>query len=114
MLTPFRAATRTLIVLVAAWQALIWAFAPPRFILPAPLDVLAVFGHRPHFLLENTLVTLGEIVAGFAAGTVLGIVTALCIAASPRLGRIFWPMVLVLQAFPVFVIAPLLVLWFGF
>src|SRR5690606_6601481 len=58
--------------------------------------------------------TLGETAIGFVVGAALGVATALCIAALPRFGRVVWPMVLVLQAFPVFVIAPLLVLWFGF
>ena len=39
---------------------------------------------------------------------------ALLMAAFPRLGRNLWPLLLVTQALPVFVIAPLLVVWFGF
>lgn len=105
---------RTVLVLLGTWQVLIWALSPPRYILPAPLDVLAAFRQRSGYLFDNTLVTLTEIIAGFATGTVLGIGTAIGIAALPRLGRMVWPVVLVLQAFPVFVIAPLLVLWFGF
>jgi putative hydroxymethylpyrimidine transport system permease protein len=105
---------RTAVVLVASWQAIVIAFAPPRYILPAPLDVAAAFHRQPLYLLDNALVTLAEIAAGFMAGTLAGIVTALGVASFPRLGRAVWPIVLVLQAFPVFVIAPLLVLWFGF
>lgn len=108
------AALRTALVLVASWQAIVIAFAPPRYILPTPLEVAAAFRRQPLYLLDNALVTLAEIAAGFAAGMAAGIATALAIAAFPRLGRAVWPMVLVLQAFPVFVIAPLLVLWFGF
>lgn len=108
------AALRTAVVLVASWQAIVIAFAPPRYILPAPLDVAAAFHRQPLYLLDNALVTLAEITAGFMAGTLAGIVTALGVASFPRLGRAVWPIVLVLQAFPVFVIAPLLVLWFGF
>jgi len=107
-------ALRTVLVLSAIWQAAVWLLAPPRYILPAPLDVAAAFARRPHYLLDNTLVTLGEIAAGFAAGTFLGFAVALGVVALPRLGRLVWPLVLVLQAFPVFVVAPLLVLWFGF
>lgn len=108
------AAMRTTLVLIASWQAVIMAFAPPRYILPAPLDVAAAFQRQPLYLLNNALVTLTEIAAGFLAGTLAGVATALAIASFPRLGRALWPVVLVLQAFPVFVIAPLLVLWFGF
>ncbi|OQM76089.1 ABC transporter permease [Manganibacter manganicus] len=114
MLAPFRAATRTLAVLVAAWQALVWIFSPPRYILPAPLDVLGALWRQPGYFLANTWVTLAEIAVGFVAGTLIGVTIALGVAALPRFGNLVWPMVLVSQAFPVFVIAPLLVLWFGF
>ena len=105
---------RTLVALGLVWQALVVALAPPRYILPAPLDVLAALLGQWRFLGYHALVTLGEIGVGFAAGTALGIATALAVVAFPRLGRLAWPMVVVLQAFPVFVLAPLLVLWFGF
>jgi putative hydroxymethylpyrimidine transport system permease protein len=104
----------SLAVLLAAWQALVLAFAPPRYILPAPLDVFSAAGGQAAYLVSHGLVTLCEIAAGFVAGVVLGVATALGVAALPRLGRLVWPLVLVLQAFPVFVIAPVLVLRFGF
>lgn len=110
----FAAALRTGLVLLTLWQGVVWLFAPPRFVLPSPLDVAAAFARQPGYLLSNTLVTLSEIVIGFAAGTLLGIATALAVVAFPRFGRLAWPFMLVLQAFPVFVIAPLLVIWFGF
>src|SRR5690606_6197505 len=69
---PLPSAIRTVVTLLAAWQALVWLLAPPRYILPAPLDVVGAFARQPGYLLDNTLVTLGEIAAGFAAGTVLG------------------------------------------
>lgn len=107
-------APRMVLVPGLAWQALVLALAPPRYILPAPLDVLAALARQWRFLGHHALVTLGEILAGFAAGTALGVATALAVVALPRLGRLAWPVVLVMQAFPVFVLAPVLVLWFGF
>ncbi len=105
---------RTVVVLLVAWQALVLVLEPPRYILPGPLDVAEALWRQRSYLLANTAVTLAEIAIGFAAGTALGIVTALAIVALPRFGTVAWPLVLVAQAFPVFVIAPLLVLWFGF
>jgi putative hydroxymethylpyrimidine transport system permease protein len=109
-----RAFVRTALVLLALWQGVVWLFAPQRYILPAPLEVLAVFLRRPGFLAEHTLITIAEIVLGFVIGASFGALSALLLAALPRLGRALWPILLVLQAFPVFVIAPLLVVWFGF
>lgn len=101
-------------LLLVLWQAGTWLFAPPRYILPSPADVAAAFLRQPGFLFGQAMVTSGEMVIGLVTGVTAGIVVAFTIAAIPRLGRIFWPMVLVLQAFPVFVLAPILVLWFGF
>lgn len=105
---------RTVVVLLVAWQALVLVLEPPRYILPGPLEVAEALWRQRNYLLANTAVTLAEIAIGFAAGAALGIVTALGIVALPRFGAVAWPLVLVAQAFPVFVIAPLLVLWFGF
>ncbi|TDK39707.1 ABC transporter permease [Rhizobium deserti] len=101
-------------LLLVLWQAGIWLFVPPRYILPAPLAVASAFLRQPGFFTGNTFITLAEIVVGLAGGSALGVLTAFCVAAWPRLGRLVWPMVLVLQAFPVFVLAPILVIWLGF
>lgn len=100
--------------LLLIWQAAIWLVAPPRYILPSPADVAAALLRQWDFLLQNGLITLGEVVVGLICGGLLGFVVALVMAALPPLGRLIWPMVLILQALPVFVLAPILVLWFGF
>lgn len=107
-------AGQTIGVLLIAWQGIILLLSPPRYMLPSPLAVLAAFERQPGFFLRHGLVTLTEILLGFVLGVLFGALTAIAIAAFPRLGRLVWPLLLVLQAFPVFVIAPLLVLWFGF
>lgn len=103
-----------LAVLLALWQFGVSVFAPPRYILPSPVAVASAFLRQPGFLLQNSLVTLTEIAFGLVIGSVLGIAIAFGVTALPRLGRLVWPMVLIVQAFPVFVLAPILVLWLGF
>lgn len=105
---------RSLVVLAILWQAAVVVFALPRYLLPSPSEVMAVFARQPGFLLEQSLVTIAEMLAGLIVGTVFGVATAIGLAAFPRLAKLVWPFVLVVQAFPVFVLAPLLVLWFGF
>ncbi|MFD2251144.1 putative hydroxymethylpyrimidine transport system permease protein [Pseudochelatococcus lubricantis] len=108
------AALRTLIALILVWQGAVWVFQPPRYILPSVADVAAVFGAQAGYLARHSLTTVTEIALGFVFGTSFGVLAAFFVAAVPRLGRLVWPMLLVLQALPVFVIAPLLVVWFGF
>jgi putative hydroxymethylpyrimidine transport system permease protein len=69
---------------------------------------------RRAFLAGHAWITTYEILLGLFFGTAAGIATAIGVASFPRLGRAVWPVVLVFQALPVFAIAPLLVVWFGF
>ncbi|MFP5078064.1 ABC transporter permease [Rhizobium sp. YIM 134829] len=96
------------------WQGAVAAALLPLYVLPTPAAVLAALWRQRAFLLDQTTVTLGEIVAGLVLGSLFGAAIAFLLAAWPRLGRLAWPMLLVLQAFPVFVLAPILVLWLGF
>ncbi|MCO5731430.1 ABC transporter permease [Rhizobium sp. SSA_523] len=103
-----------LAALILVWQGVVHFLAPPRYLLPSPQAVAGVFLQQPEFLLRHGLITATEILFGLAAGSLMGFTTALLLAALPRVGQFVWPVVLVLQALPVFVLAPVLVLWFGF
>ncbi|TCM58225.1 putative hydroxymethylpyrimidine transport system permease protein [Rhizobium sp. PP-F2F-G48] len=100
--------------LILLWQAGTAVFSPPAYLLPSPLVVAMVFRDQWDFLLAQSLVTLSEILIGLGAGAVLGAATAFALAAHPRIGPFVWPTILVLQALPVFVLAPILVVWLGF
>lgn len=100
--------------LIMVWQAVVAFVEPPRYLLPSPLAVVQVFLRQPAFLAHHMLITATEVIVGLLVGSLLGFLTALFAAALPRLGQFVWPVVLVLQALPVFVLAPVLVLWFGF
>lgn len=97
---------------------LLWQLASysgiPTFLLPSPAAVAEALWNNRSYLASHTLVTLSEILSGMALGVALGMVLALCMTMSPRLQRWVMPLVLTSQAIPVFALAPLLVLWFGF
>lgn len=104
----------TIAVFIAFWWAVTAFTAIPSFMLPGPWAVAQVFGQQPAYLVQNAMVTLGEILLGLGVGTILGALAALGIAASSRLQRWLWPILVLSQAIPVFALAPLLVLWLGF
>jgi putative hydroxymethylpyrimidine transport system permease protein len=60
------------------------------------------------------MTTLFEIIAGLLLGTFLGALSALSMIASFSLKRWLLPVLVISQAIPVFALAPLLVLWFGY
>ena len=100
--------------LLLIWQAVILVFAPPHFMLPSPLAVFEALRDRPDLWRVHAVTTLTETVIGLVAGTVLGAGLALLMSFVPPTGPILLPVMVVSQALPVFAIAPLLALWFGF
>lgn len=100
--------------LLLLWQALVIVLAPPHFMLPSPARVGAALLARPELVTRDAVTTLVETLIGFASGAALGIALALTMAFLPPARRFVMPVMVVSQALPVFALAPLLVLWFGF
>ncbi|SFN04369.1 putative hydroxymethylpyrimidine transport system permease protein [Pleomorphomonas diazotrophica] len=96
------------------WQAAATGLALPSFLLPSPADVVAAYGAYGPRLLTEAGVTLAETMLGLAAGIAFGLLAGFAVSASPLAGRLLSPLLVVSQALPVFALAPLLVLWFGF
>jgi len=111
---PVLRALVTLAGLVGAWWLFSWLSAIPAYLLPDPPSVAAALWHQRSLLAWSALTTLTETVLGLAIGTALGSVCALGMVFSPVMQRWLMPLLLVSQAIPVFALAPLLVLWFGF
>jgi putative hydroxymethylpyrimidine transport system permease protein len=104
----------TLFGLLLVWWCATRLFAVPSFMLPDPWGVAQALVSQRELLFWSTLTTLSEIVLGLLLGTVLGAGLALLLVFSRRLQRWLMPLLLISQAIPVFALAPLLVLWFGF
>jgi putative hydroxymethylpyrimidine transport system permease protein len=51
---------------------------------------------------------------GLIIGTIFGAVAAIQLASSTRLHRLVMPLLIFTQAVPVFVLAPIMTLWFGY
>ncbi|MEL6265187.1 MAG: ABC transporter permease [Pseudomonadota bacterium] len=102
------------VAVIALWQAGVWASGISPFLLPGPDRVAAVLWSDRALIAENAVITMGEVLAGLALGTLLGGATALGLAAAPRVASLAMPVLVFSQAIPFFALAPILVLWFGF
>ncbi|MEP4380808.1 MAG: ABC transporter permease [Alphaproteobacteria bacterium] len=100
--------------ILAIWQAAVSGFAIAPFILPGPLAVIDVAVERADTIAGHALVTLSEILLGLLFGTLLGTTSALVMAYFRRARAWVLPILVVSQAVPVFALAPVLVLWFGY
>jgi NitT/TauT family transport system permease protein len=113
-LKAFIGSTLTFLVLLAAWELLVWYFKIPGWLLPSPTAIAQAMMEWRDELARHTLVTLYETLVGFAAAIALSIPLAVLIVYSPVLRNTIYPILLVFQSVPKVAIAPLLLLWIGF
>jgi NitT/TauT family transport system permease protein len=103
------------VVCGAVWQAAAGFGGLPAFILPGPL---AVAGRLADVLADGSLfrhllVTLGEVLAGMAAGVGAAALIGYLLSKSRLAEQILAPYIVATQAIPVVAIAPLLFIWLG-
>lgn len=99
---------------LAVWEAAVRIFDIPRYILPAPSAILLVLIERRDVFLHHTGVTVAESVVGAALGIVLGMGLAIAMFLRSWLEQALYPLLITSQNVPIFAIAPLLVVWFGY
>ncbi|MBI4233116.1 MAG: ABC transporter permease [Chloroflexi bacterium] len=105
-----------LLVLAALglWELLVRLLHVPRWLLPTPSAIGGELASSYPLLLRHTLVTLEEVLAGFAVALLAGIALAVGIAYARLLERTVYPFVIASQTIPVIAIAPLLLVWVGY
>ena len=99
---------------LAFWEMTVRLLGTPAYILPTPSRVAVTLVEQAGLLWRDALVTGSEMLGGLLLGTAAGIGVSLVMAQSRRLEQALGPLLVVAQALPVFAIAPLLVVWFGF
>jgi len=100
--------------LAARWDLLADALSIEPFLIPSPTDIAASLWEDRELLADNGWVTLKEVVLGFAVAVAGGVGFAVALHLSPALRRAFYPLLVASQTVPIIVIAPILVVWFGF
>ena len=100
--------------LLLLWQGVVWLTGVPRFLLPPPWLVGQALLAQAALLADHALITLLEILLGLLGGVLIGGASALAMALLPPLQPWLLPLLVLGQTVPVFALAPLLVLWFGY
>ena len=109
------AAPGALLALIGiAWEASTRALEVPPWILPAPTQIARAAFDSMGTLPEHLRTTLTEAAVGLVAGASLGVAVALVMASSSLARRVVYPLIVISQNVPMIVLAPLLVIWFGF
>jgi len=108
------------VALVAAWQIaassgfLADTLGLESFLVPSPSEIADVMWQDRSLLADNAWVTFYEIAAGFLVALVVGLAAAVALHRSRLLRNAGYPLVVASQTIPVIVLAPILVVWFGY
>lgn len=103
-----------LAVLLGAWEAYVRLGSVDELLLPAPTQVAEALWDDRALLLDNLAVTAQEVGLGIAVALAAGAGLAVALHFSTPLRRGVYPLLVASQAVPVVIVAPLLVVWFGF
>jgi len=101
------------ILLVVAWQVICKTMNVPRFLLPAPTDVVEAWIENRQSLIGSLISTFVSALIGFGAAIVVGMSIALLMSQSRLIERSIFPYAVLLQTIPIVAVAPLIVIWVG-
>jgi ABC-type nitrate/sulfonate/bicarbonate transport system permease component len=103
-----------LLLLFVIWEFVVKIVDVPEWLLPAPSKVFkeAISGWMDFY--PDLLSTIKISLLGFAIGAAIGLLIAVLLHLVPFLRESFYPLLILSQNIPIIVLAPLLVIWFGF
>ena len=108
------------LALLGAWEiaarvgVLADALNLQSFLVPAPSDIAQALWQDRSLLADQGWVTLKEVLAGFGVSVAIGVSFAVAMHLWESLRRAFYPLLIASQTVPIVVIAPILVVWFGY
>jgi ABC-type nitrate/sulfonate/bicarbonate transport system permease component len=100
--------------IASQWDLIAKALNIQDFLVPAPHDIATSLWDDRSLLLSNAWVTLKEVLLGFAIAAAAGIAFAVLIHLSETARRAVYPLLIGSQTVPIVILAPILVVWFGF
>ncbi len=90
------------------------ALSLESYLVPSPAEIASALWENRELLAENAWVTLREMLLGILAAFVVGVGFAVLMHQSRLLRDAAYPLVVASQTIPIVVIAPILIVWFGY
>ena len=101
------------IALFAIWEAAVWLFKIPKFILPAPSVIAQAIVEYWPAIWKNSLQTLFTTTAGFLLAVVGGMALGLLVGWSRSIYAGLYPLMVGFNSIPKVAVVPIMVIWFG-
>ncbi|MBU8877553.1 ABC transporter permease [Bacillus sp. FJAT-29790] len=106
--------TLVLLLLFVIWEVAVKLADIPGWLLPPPTDIFQEVITGWISFHPQLLSTIKLSLLGFAIGTSIGLLTAILLHLLPIIREAIYPLLILSQNVPIIVLAPLLVIWFGF
>ena len=101
------------LVVVLIWYLFVVIWEVPEFVMPTPADTLMSLGEDYNWL-HNTMITAGEVFGGYLLAVAVGVGLALLFSWSPKVDRVFMPLIVSLNMIPKVALGPLFIVWFSY
>lgn len=102
------------VVVLVSWELFVRVWNIADWLLPAPSAVGYTLYDSLGLLAGHTLVTLEEVLLGFALAFISGMFLASAITLSKTIEKALYPFIIASQTVPIIVIAPMLLVWIGY
>jgi ABC-type nitrate/sulfonate/bicarbonate transport system permease component len=96
------------------WEVITRVQEVPAWLLPAPSVIFKEAWTSYPLFLPDIGATLTLAIIGLLLGSTIGFLIAMMLHLIPSLRNAFYPLLILSQNVPIIVLAPLLVIWFGF
>ncbi len=103
-----------ILIITVLWEGAVRLYSVEEWLLPAPTVIISeLFIVWPAFY-PHLVSTLFLVIFGFTIGTIVGLLVAMILHLFEKVKDTFYPFLILSQNIPIIVLAPLLVIWFGF
>ncbi len=100
--------------LLFIWELIVRFAAIPHWLLPAPSAILKEGFQSYETFVPHAFATIQLALLGLAIGILCGLTVAVLLHRFTLVRELFYPILIMSQNVPVLVLAPLLIIWFGF
>ncbi len=102
-----------IVLLIVIWEAAVRVLDVPRFLLPAPTEIIQLAIAEWNLVEMHSLSTIVSIGTGYLAAVAFALAISALMIRYPMLERLIMPIFVGLQSVPKIAIAPLILVWVG-
>lgn len=102
-----------IVVLVVAWETCVRVFEVPRFLLPAPSEIVRLAIDEWPLVQMHSISTIWSIATGYIAATVFALAASALMIRFSLAEKLIMPIFVGLESVPKIAVAPLILVWVG-